>query len=52
MKSTLTEKSELMVARFGFQDSLVAAGYSDGKVRIFNMNTDNKIAQIDTHANS
>lgn len=26
----------------------MAAGYSDGKVRVFNMNTDNKISQIDT----
>lgn len=52
MKSTIAEKCELMTARFGFEDSLVAAGYSDGRVRIYNMNTDNKIAQIDTHANS
>ena len=38
-----------MAARFAFEDSLLAAGYSDGQVRIFNMNTDNKIAQIDSN---
>ena len=45
----LTEKSELMVSRFGYEDSLVACGYSDGYIRIFNMNTDNKISQFTTN---
>ena len=44
MKSIIPEKSELMVGRFAFEDSLVACGYSDGFVRIFNINTDNKIS--------
>ena len=43
VKSTITEKAELMVGRFAFEDSLSACGYSDGIVRIFNINTDNKI---------
>jgi hypothetical protein len=30
MKTTLTEKAELMVGRFAHEDSLLAAGYSDG----------------------
>ena len=38
-----------MVARFGFEDSTMAAGYSDGYVRVFNLNTDNKICQINTN---
>jgi WD40 repeat protein len=38
-----------MVGRFAFEDSLLAAGYSDGQVRVYNMNTDNKISQIDTN---
>lgn len=38
-----------MVSRFAFEDSLLACGYSDGHVRIFNLNTDNKISQIDTN---
>ena len=49
LKSTIPEKAELMCARFGFEDSLLAGGYSDGNIRIFNMNTDNKISQIDTN---
>ena len=51
MKSAITEKAELMVGRFGYEDSLLAGGYSDGHVRVFNMNTDNKICQIDTNPN-
>lgn len=39
-----------MVSRFGFEDSLLACGYSDGNVRIFNLNTDNKVSQIDTNS--
>ena len=38
-----------MVTRFGFEDSMLAGGYSDGQVRVFNMNTDNKICQINTN---
>jgi WD40 repeat protein len=49
MKSAITEKAELMVTRFAYEDSLLAGGYSDGQVRIFNLNTDNKISQIDTN---
>lgn len=49
LKSTIPEKSELMCARFGFEDSLLAGGYSDGHIRIFNMNTDNRICLIDTN---
>ncbi len=33
-----------MVGRFAFEDSLVACGYSDGFVRVFNINTANKIS--------
>jgi 2-methylaconitate cis-trans-isomerase PrpF len=40
-----------MVGRFAYEDSLLAAGYSDGEVRVFNMNTDNKISQISTNPN-
>jgi len=39
-----------MVGRFAYEDSLLAAGYSDGFVRVYNLNTDNKISQIDTNA--
>lgn len=38
-----------MVGRFAFEDSLSACGYSDGIVRIFNINTDNKICEINTN---
>jgi 2-methylaconitate cis-trans-isomerase PrpF len=44
MKSALTENAEMMVGRFAYEDSLVANGYSDGIVRIYNINTDNKIS--------
>ena len=37
-----------MTAKFGYEDQLVAAGYSDGKVRIFNVNTNKKLHQIST----
>lgn len=49
MKSAIPEKAELMVGQFAYENSLLAAGYSDGQVRIFNLNTDNKISQIDTN---
>lgn len=39
-----------MVGRFAFEDSLVACGYSDGLVRVFNINTDNKISEINTNS--
>lgn len=35
--------AELMTAKFGYEDQLVAAGYSDGKVKIFNVNTNKKL---------
>lgn len=38
-----------MVARFGFEDSLLAAGYSDGFVRLYNLNTDHKILELNTN---
>jgi hypothetical protein len=44
MKAVLVENSELMVARFGFEDTMAACGYSDGFVRVFNLSTDNKIS--------
>ena len=44
VKSVIAEKSELMVTRFGNEDTMAACGYSDGFVRIFNLSTDNKIS--------
>jgi WD40 repeat protein len=38
-----------MVCRFAYEDAIIAAGYSDGCVRVYNLNTDNKISQIDTN---
>lgn len=35
-----------MVARFNHEDTMAACGYSDGCVRVFNLGTDNKIAEI------
>jgi hypothetical protein len=35
-----------MTAKFGYEDQLVAAGYSDGKLKIFNVNTGKKIHEI------
>lgn len=37
-----------MVAKFNHEDTMAACGYSDGFVRVFNLGTDNKIAQINT----
>jgi WD40 repeat protein len=50
MKSTITEKSSLMVGRYGYEDSIVALGYSDGCVRVYNLNTDHKISEMETNA--
>lgn len=41
-----------MTAKFGYEDQLVAAGYSDGKVLIFNVNTNKKIHTLNPSANS
>ena len=46
MKATIQEEAELMVARFNHEDTMAACGYSDGYVRVFNLGTDNKIAEI------
>jgi hypothetical protein len=35
-----------MVVRFNQEDTMAACGYSDGYVRVFNLGTDNKIAEI------
>lgn len=49
MKGTIKEKSEVMLAKFGHEDSLVACGCSDGFVRIYNMIKSSKIAQFNTN---
>ena len=35
-----------MVARFNPEDTMAACGYSDGFVRVYNLATDNKIAEM------
>lgn len=32
-----------MTVKFGYEEQLVAAGYSDGGVRIYNVNTNKKL---------
>jgi len=50
MKATIQEEAELMVTRFNHEDTMAACGYSDGYVRVFNLGTDNKIAEINAGA--
>ena len=50
MKAVIEEQSELMVVRFNHEDTMAACGYSDGFVRVFNLGTDNKIADINAGA--
>lgn len=38
-----------MVCRFAYEDAIISCGYSDGYVRVYNLNTNNKISQIDTN---
>jgi hypothetical protein len=40
----IKEKSEIMLARFAHEDSLIASGTSDGYVRIHNLIRNAKIA--------
>jgi len=40
-----------MVARFSYEDTMAACGYSDGILRVFNLSTDNKISDIDINSN-
>lgn len=49
IKGTIKEKSEVMLAKFGHEDSLVACGCSDGFVRIYNLVKSSKIAQFNTN---
>ena len=35
-----------MTAKFGYEDQLLDAGYSDGKVKIFNVNTNKKLHEL------
>ena len=46
----IPEKAEMMVTRFGYEDSMAACGYSDGILRVFNLSTENKISEIDINA--
>jgi len=48
MKAVIPENAEMMVAKFNQEDTMAACGYSDGRVRVFNLGTDNKIADIET----
>lgn len=40
----------MMCGRFAYEDSLIASGFSDGSVKIYNINTENKINQINTNS--
>lgn len=40
-----------MSLKFGFQDQLVAAGYSDGHVRIYNINTNKLLHDLNPAKN-
>ena len=46
----ISEKAELMVTRFGYEDTMAACGYSDGILRVFNLSTENKISEIDINS--
>lgn len=48
MKAVIPDEHELMVVRFNQEDTMAACGYSDGFVRVFNLGTDNKIAEINS----
>lgn len=48
MKAVIPEESELMVTKFNQEDTMAACGYADGRVRVFNLGTDNKICEIDS----
>jgi hypothetical protein len=43
VKSVITESSEIMALKFGYEDTMAACAYSDGLIRVFNLSTDNKI---------
>jgi WD40 repeat protein len=40
-----------MTVKFGYEDQLVAAGYSDGHVRIYNINTNKLINDLNPSQN-
>jgi hypothetical protein len=50
VKSVISEKAEMMVTRFGYEDTMAACGYSDGILRVFNLSTDNKISEININS--
>lgn len=49
LRSTIKEKSEIMIAKFAPEDSLMACGTSDGYVRIYNLLKSCKIAEANTN---
>lgn len=49
LKTTIKEKSEVMISKFGHEDSLVACGHSDGLVRVYNLIKSSKIVQFNTN---
>lgn len=52
MKSILPGNAELMCGKFSLEDFLVAGGYGDGMVQIYNVNTGCQINEINTNFNN
>ena len=48
-KSIISEKHELLVCKFGLEDMMAACGYNNGRVKIYNLNTNTKIAEVNTN---
>ena len=49
VRATMKEKEEVMVGKFGHEDSLVASGGNDGVVRIYNTVRSTKLSQVNTN---
>jgi WD40 repeat protein len=49
IRATIKEKSEVMVAKFAYEDSLAAVGTADGYVRIYNLLKNSKMSEVNTN---
>lgn len=43
------DDSDVMVVRFDEEDTMVAVGCTDGMVRVYNLNTANKLIELSTN---
>jgi WD40 repeat protein len=50
LKSHFYHNSDVMVARYDYQDTIIAVGSADGVIRLYNVNTLNLLLEVSTNS--